>query len=314
MSKPKNLYFKQIYGNAKDWIKVRGKCLVGEKNSLSAMWKLTYTAIGYISSVFAFTVLLKDLIGFDKAEELCKRHWWVLIIIGIIASLIHNHEKISCKGTVANDDLQFMVRVSDLFCISANSYVIPTNTFFRTVMDNEYISSQSVQGAFQIKYFSDGIEKLNQMITKSLQQQGITGEDMSDIHGPVKRYPIGTVAKVDYDDKHYYFVAINDVNEFGKPINQGYDNVEKALRGLLDTINKIGHCDDLAMPLIGTGRAAIREATIEKVVENTVDIFMNASKQISRRLIVCIRPKDYLDGKADLKKIEKYIEYKCEFK
>lgn len=41
-----------------------------------------------------------------------------------------------------------------------------------------------------------------------------------------------------------------------------YKNVEEALSGLLDTINKIGHCDDLAMPLIGTGRAAIREATI----------------------------------------------------
>lgn len=115
-------------------------------------------------------------------------------------------------------------------------------------------------------------------------------------------------------DKHYYFVAINDVNRNGKPENQGYTNVDIALSGLIQTINKIGHCDDLAMPLIGTGRAAIREATIEKVVENTADRFLMSTDKICRKLIICVRPKDYLEGKADLGKIQKYIDYKCEFK
>lgn len=314
MNDMKSLRIKQLLGNVKDWIVVRLKCLVGEKKTLSAIWKLIYTAIGYISSVFAFAVLLKDMMSFDKLELFCKAHWWLVIIIGVIASLIHNHEKISCKGTIEDDDLQIVVKVSDLFSINASSYVIPTNTFFRTVMEGEYISPQSVQGAFQIKYFMDETDELDKMIASSLEQQGIEYEESSDIHGSVKKYPIGSTAKVDHDGKHFYFVAINDVNKFGKPENQSYHNVDVALNGLIDTINKIGHCDDLTVPLIGTGRAAIREATIEKVIEKTVDRFLMSTDKTCRRIIICIRPKDYLEGKADLKKIQKYVDYKCEFK
>ena len=314
MNDLKSLRIKQLLGNAKDWIGVRLKCLVGEKKTLSAIWKLIYTAIGYASSIFAFAILLKDMMSFDKVEIFCKDRWWLVILIGVIASLVHNHEKINCKGTMENDDLQIVVKVSDLFCINASSYVIPTNTFFRTVMEGEYISPQSVQGAFQLKYFNEKMNELDSLIAASLEQQGIVYEESSDIHGTVKKYPIGTVAKVDHKSRHYYFVAINDVNRNEKPENQGYANVDIALSGLIQAINKIGHCDDLAMPLIGTGRAAIREATIEKVVENTVDRFLMSTDKICRKLIICVRPKDYLEGKADLKKIQKYIDYKCEFK
>lgn len=297
-----------------DKIKVLLKSFGTEKNSLSEIWKLVYTAIGYISSIFTFAVLLKDLVDFDKAEILCKSHWPSLVVIGIIASFIHNHEKISCKGTVKDTDLQIEVKVNDLFSIKASSYVIPTNTFFRTVMKGEYISPESVQGAFQLRYFKKDTSKLDKLITESLIQQGIKGEDSSDIHGQTKKYPIGTVAKVDHKGKHYYFLAINDVNKFGKPENQEYTNVDIALNGLLKVINTLGHCDNLAMPLIGTGRAAIREATLENVIEDTVDRFVNSNDKIVQKLIISIRPKNYLDDKIDLRKIKKYIEYKCEFK
>ena len=295
----------------RDKIQVLLKSLLPEMNSLDKLWKFMSTTIGYISSIFTFAVLLKNLTSFDKAEALCKSHWKWLILIGIIVSLICNREKTSYKGTIEDDDLQIEIRISDLFSIKASSYVIPTNTFFRTVMKGEYISSESVQGAFQLKYFKKNTAELDKLIAKSLERQGIEGKVCSDIYGSVKQYPIGTVAKVDYKKKHYYFVAINDVNEYGKPINQEYTNVDIALNGLMKAINKFGHCDNLAMPLIGTGRAAIREATLE---ENIIDRFVKSHDKIARQLIISLRPKDYLDGKIKLKKIKKYIEYKCEFK
>ena len=181
-------------------------------------------------------------------------------------------------------------------------------------MDGEYISPQSVQGAFQLRYFRNKLNDLDDAIEKSLLLQEKTFENSNDIHGTVKKYPIGTVAKIDYKDKHYYFVAINDVNEYGKPINQSYENVEIAMKGLFSTISKLGHCDDLAMPLIGTGRAAIREATIEKVVEYTVERYIDVDEKIARKLIIGIRPKDYLDGRVDMNQVKKYIDYKCNFK
>lgn len=48
--------------------------LTCEKNTVSAIWKIVYTAIGCISSVFAFAVLLNDLAGFDKIELFFSRN------------------------------------------------------------------------------------------------------------------------------------------------------------------------------------------------------------------------------------------------
>lgn len=306
-------YLKQLISIKIDRIKVFLKCLIGEKNTFKALRKLIATAIGYISSIYTFSVLLKDLLEVDKLELICKKYWWILIVTGVIASLIHNHEKISCRGILKNNDFQIEVKVNDLFALKGSSFVIPTNTYFRTIMEGEYISPRSVQGAFQLKYFRRNIEKLDQLIAASLKQQGKIGEKCSDIHGTVYKHPIGTVAKVDHKGKHYYFIAINDVNEYGKPINQEYENINKALKGLLETINNSGHYDDLTMPLIGTGRAAINEATIEKVIEKIIDTFLASNRKIARKLTICIRPKDYLEGRLDLNIINDYIDYKCKF-
>lgn len=53
---------------------------------------------------------------------------------------------------------------------------------------------------------------------------------------------------------------------------------------------------------------------MENVVKDTVNIFVDSKDKIARKLTVCIRPKDYLEDKIDLKRIGKYIDYKCEFK
>ena len=55
-------------------IKLLWKSLTGEMNTLKAIWKLFYTAIGYVSSFFSSAVLLKDLVGWDKLELWTKGH------------------------------------------------------------------------------------------------------------------------------------------------------------------------------------------------------------------------------------------------
>ena len=289
------------------------KSLTQGKNTLDAIWKIIYTAVGCISSVFSLAVLLNDLVGFDRAESLCKKHWGLLVVFGVLISLIINHDPISCRGSKEDDDLIIDIKVNNLFDVSATSYVIPTNSYFRTIMDDEYISANSVQGAFQNKYFKNNLPELDRLLDESLKQQNLQIVDEQDKFGTVKRYPIGTVAKINHKNKHFYFVAINDVNEYGKPVNQSYNNVNFAFNGLFEAIKKFGHCDDLAIPLIGTGKAAIRDATIDKVVQDTIDCFLNTNDKIVENLTICISPKDYYMGKVSIDKIAKYLKYRCEF-
>ena len=56
-----------------DQIKLLWKSLTGEMNTLKAVWKLIYTTIGYMSSFFSLSVLLKDLAGW---KDVYKRQVW----------------------------------------------------------------------------------------------------------------------------------------------------------------------------------------------------------------------------------------------
>lgn len=220
-----------------DRIKLLWKSLTGEINTLKAICKIICTAIGYISSFFSLAVLLRDLAAWDNLEVWTKGHWQILVIAGLLISCIHNRKKINYNKMVSNCDMQIAISVKDIFSNrSANSYVIPTNTFFRTQMQHEYISPRSVQGRFQLKYFKKHIETLDGMINASLAMQGIVGEDADDCFGSTKKYPIGTVAKIDHKGKHFYFVAVNDVNHYGKPIGQTIENVTTALLAVIDAI------------------------------------------------------------------------------
>ena len=297
-----------------DQIRVLLKSVTGEVDTPKAIWKLVYTAIGYVSSFFALSVLLKDLTGFDKLEFWIKGNWKIVVIVGIFISCFHNRKKINCCKKVSNRDMQVAISVRDIFQNrTANSYIIPTNTFFRTKMDNEYISPNSVQGRFQLKYFKGKLHNLDELISKSLNNQKIKGLPDSDCFGPITKYPIGTVAKIDHKGKHFYFVAINDVNECGKPMGQSIENVGIALTAVADAIKRMGHYDNLCIPLLGSGRAAIREATKENVFQQTVDFFIQSDEKLASKLIISVSPKDYLDERIDLNRMEKYLDYRCEF-
>jgi len=180
-------------------------------------------------------------------------------------------------------------------------------------MEGEYISSKSVQGRFQEKFFKSNPEELDLLISESIKEQEIEGINSRDRFGDVKRYPVGTVAKIDHNKKHYYFVAINDVNEFGKPIGQAKTNIDTALCGLMQAVKRFGHCDSICTPLIGTGRAAIKDATIEKVFQITVNSFVESQEKIAQKVIICINPKDYVEDRADISRLNKYLANKCEF-
>lgn len=83
-------YLKHFLSMKIDRIKVYLKCLLSGKNTLKGLLKLITTAIGYISSIYTFSVLTKDLLGINQLEQLCKNFWWILIknLAGVISSTI----------------------------------------------------------------------------------------------------------------------------------------------------------------------------------------------------------------------------------
>lgn len=97
-----------------DQIKVLLKSVTGEACTPKAIWKLVYTAIGYVSSFFAAAVLLKDLTGYDILERLIKGHWKTVLIVSLLSSCLHNRKKVNCCKKVSNCDIQIAISVKDI--------------------------------------------------------------------------------------------------------------------------------------------------------------------------------------------------------
>ena len=79
--------------------------------------------------------------------------------------------------------------------------------------------------------------------------------------------------------------------------NAEYENILIALQGLWAYLLKNGHIENLVIPIIGTEKAGIAEATRMKVLKDTIYSFvaMSNEKKITNNLILYIHPDDLLD-------------------
>lgn len=238
----------------------------------------------------------------------------VLLAISLICSIIKNRPKLQRKFTIKNRDINITIVVGDIFK-QDGAKVIPTNTTFDTCKDDEFISIRSIQGQFQEKYFKNNLGTLDSMIKESLRESKISEILNDGRKTKVERYECGTVSKITCMNERYYLLALADVNKNGTP-QAKYENILIALQGLWDFLAENRHIENLVVPIIGTGRAGIAEATRMKVIKDTILSFVAVSSEvkITNNLVLCIHPNDLKGNKIDIDEIFEYVEYTSKYK
>lgn len=238
----------------------------------------------------------------------------VLLAISLICSIIKNRPKLQRKFTIKNRDINITIVVGDIFK-QDGAKVIPTNTTFDTCKDDEFISIRSIQGQFQEKYFKNNLGTLDSMIKESLRKSKISEILNDGRKTKVERYECGTVSKITCMNERYYLLALADVNKNGTP-QAKYENILIALQGLWDFLAENRHIENLVIPIIGTGRAGIAEATRMKVIKDTILSFVAVSSEvkITNNLVLCIHPNDLKGNKIDIDEIFEYVEYTSKYK
>lgn len=238
----------------------------------------------------------------------------ILVIILLIFSIIDNCPKLTRNFCIKNRDISIKVVVGDIFKQNG-SKIIPTNTSFDTCMENEFISLKSIQGQFQNKYFKKNLNVLDNMITQSLSENKIRKKYDDGRNTKIPCYDVGTVAEINYNEERYYLLALADVNKKGSPIAK-YDNIITSLQGLWNYLSENKHIDNLVIPIIGTGRAGIAEATRMRVIKDIILSFVAISSEIkiTNNLTLCIHPSDIQQNMVDIDEIFEYIEYTSKYK
>ena len=118
---------------------------------------------------------------------------------------------------------------------------------------------------------------------------------------------MGTTVPINTHGKTFYFTAMAELNEQGNAFTTP-DNVRLALEGLWKHVREAGELQELAVPVVGTGRGRLMLSR-KKMISLIAESFVDASEQnkFAEHLVIVVRPEDANRFKVNLYDIKDHL-------
>lgn len=275
---------KYFFGAIKSWAYWRNALF--SKQGLTAVF-----------SIFGALYLSVEVLDFFSIYERARYGsyaaiFFLLLAIGI--SLVFRRPITATTITFPNKDFCVEVRIGNLFDASG-AVMISSNTIFECDVAGRKIAVDSLQGQFTARYFpGNQVELIEQVetVTSSLGDAP---------------YPIGTVVPINTHGKTFYLLAMSVLNEHGNA-ETTVGKVKEALNGLWTYVREEGELQELAVPLVGTGRGRL-QLPRRKMIELIAESFVEASRlgKITDRLVICLGPDDALKSSVNLWEVKDHL-------
>lgn len=174
--------------------------------------------------------------------------------------------------------------------------MISCNTDFEADVASGKISPKSLQGQFTNEYFPGNQNELIESFDDAL--KGVEG---------TAPYAMGTTIPITTHGKTFYFTAMSLLNDQGNS-SSTIDDVKQALGGLWSHVRQAGELQELAVPLVGTGRGRV-PTTRQKMIELIAESFVKTCKDgtLTDRLAIVVRPKDAKKFQVNLYDIKDHL-------
>jgi len=235
----------------------------------------------------------------------------MLLLCALLLAVIYNIPKLTHEVEIADTDIKIELIVANYLNLPGDK-VIATNSTYDTTFENNFISPKSIQGQFFKKFYKN-LSHLDNDLEKSLENETpILVLDRT--KSKTKQFNIGTVAKVQNEEFMSYWLAMADVNEFGKP-NSNFENLQISLIRLWEFIATKGHLENLVIPILGSGRTGINEKR-ERILQEIIFSFVAfaTEKKLTEKLTIAIHPKDILKHNMNFYELCTFLEHTCKHK
>lgn len=273
------------------------------------------------NAIFAVIGLAGLLANVDSLIFPNKNQWQrVLIGIGILfgiwvcvfilCAIYYCRKKKICVYNATNDHHVYVQYGDILNCDrkqeqeskTKRNIIIPGNCCFDTIIDDDLISSQKLQGQAIQHLLDTGLytqETLNQFITNELEKLGITYTQLKADQkrkGNLRRYPIGTIVKVPTNENEiYWFLALTQFDENLHASISDRVNYITCLQTVIDSISKLSQGYDTYLPLIGGGLPEVSDNE-QIILELITKLFKINKDKINCDIHIVIRA----SGKEDI--------------
>ncbi|MEF3306033.1 macro domain-containing protein [Paenibacillus sp. GYB003] len=275
-------------------------------------WRYSFSlqnAVKSMLAVFAVLWLVTEIVAFFSSAvgAAIQAHWPSFLLVGFGWTLWECRPRLSMKERVRGKDAFVEICVGDCF-ESDGVCIIGSNTDFRT----SGIDPASVQAQFAHR-FCGSPAGLDGLLTASLADERPGLETSDDDSGGRRVYPIGTVARVEAGGKEAYFVAIAELNEYGKAASSAA-HIELALSKLWRYVARRGGIGPLVVPVLGSGLSRI-DRTRGDLIRTIILSFVAAcaAGKFAERLTIVIHPRDFQTHDIDLEELRFFLKYACAY-
>lgn len=266
-----------------------------------AYWRYVLLSTQGIASILAYfgaIYLIVEALDFFQVytrDKYGSAAFAIILVISILLSVGARRPIKTTTITFPNKDYSIEVRIGDLFD-AAGAVMISTNTNFEADVAGGAIAPNSLQGQFTGRYYVGNQNALIDNIRAVLAE-----------HEGEPPYPLGTVVPITTHGKTFYFLAMADLNAHGNAYSSEH-GVQRALKGLWEFVREQGELQEIAVPVIGTGRGRL-QVPKRKMVEQIASSFVEASSEgkISDRLVIVIREEDAKGAEYNLWDIKDHL-------
>ena len=236
-----------------------------------------------ILGIFGLIYLVVEALDFFNIytqDKYASYAFFIILLISIVISVLIRRPINSIAIQIPKYDILIEVRIGDIFDVSG-AVMISSNTKFESDVAGGKIAIDSLQGQFTAKYFTGN---QNELISKITDELNIINE--------TSPYPIGTTIPITSHGKTFYLTAMSDLNEQGNAYTTT-DNIKSSINGLWTHVRESGELQELAVPVIGTGRGRL-QISRKRMISLIAESFVKASEhyKFTDKLIIVIRSED----------------------
>lgn len=225
-----------------------------------------------------------------------------IVVIGLIVLFFISLLMVIFKKSEVIIKNKLICEYNDIFKIKPKNnsiFVIPVNTAFDVIVDDDLtkasalVSSKTLHGQF-IKDISKNISvvELDEMIKKSLSDFGYKPiKEISVKRGNSKLYPIGTIATIQNKNVYYYLLAISQFDK-SNVAHSTKEDIITAIIALIKKYNENGQCNDLYIPLFGTGLSRSNISNKYIALQIIISIFKAYESEITGKVHIIIFDKE----------------------
>lgn len=273
---------------------------------------LSVRAISSVLASFGALWLAVEIAAFFFQEttipERLRGYWWLFAAAGVTIAAARCWPRTWVAHKLNGRDVTVEIAVGDVFSFPG-ALIVGSNTTFDTRISRRLIAEDSVQGAFTKKYYADEAHLDNELLVglSDIEFQQLQGSR----EGKDKRYPVGTVVRLDPQSRRAYFLAIADINEHG--VAEGsFEKLRVSLAELWVYVGSRGLKEPLVMPVLGTGFSRLTQ-TREEVVREIVRSFVAAcsEKVFTDRLTIVLSPKDLAKHRISIDELGSFLRHLC---